>query len=103
MVVRGQKVLLDEQLAAFYAVPTKAMVQGVKRNIGRFPEDFAFQLMGDEWGVLRSQLAASNLRCSRSRCETLENKAFLDVSPPIFPGFGGPPGKNRLKTRGFTP
>jgi len=62
LVVRGQKVLLDEQLAGFYGVPTKALVQAVKRNIGRFPEDFAFQLTGDEWGVLRSQLAASNLR-----------------------------------------
>ncbi len=62
LVVRGHKVLLDEQLAGFYGVPTKALVQAVKRNIERFPEDFAFQLTGDEWDVLKSQLAASNLR-----------------------------------------
>jgi DNA-binding PadR family transcriptional regulator len=62
LVVRGQKVLLDEQLAGFYGVPTKALVQAVKRNIERFPEDFAFQLTGDEWGVLKPQLTASNLR-----------------------------------------
>ncbi len=60
LIVRGQKVLLDEQLAAFYGVPTKALVQAVKRNIERFPEDFAFQLSGDEWGVLRSQSVTSS-------------------------------------------
>jgi hypothetical protein len=62
LVIRGQKVLLDEQLAAFYESPNKALIQAVKRNIERFPEDFAFQLTGDEWDVLRSQFAASNLR-----------------------------------------
>jgi hypothetical protein len=54
-VIRSQKVLLDEQLAAFYGVQMKALVQAVKRNIARFPEDFVFQLTGDEWGILRSQ------------------------------------------------
>ena len=62
LVVRGQKVLLDEQLSGFYGVPTKALIQAVKRNIGRFPEDFAFQLTGEEWGVLGPQFATSGLR-----------------------------------------
>ena len=57
LVVRGHKVLLDEQLAAFYGVETKRLIQAVKRNIERFPVDFAFQLAGEEWGVLRSQFA----------------------------------------------
>jgi hypothetical protein len=60
LVIRGQKVLLDEQLAGFYGIPTKALVQAVKRNIERFPEDFAFQLSGEEWGILRSQTVTSS-------------------------------------------
>ena len=60
LVVRGQKVLLDEQLAAFYGVETKRLVEAVKRNIERFPEDFMLQLTGDEWDILRSQIATSS-------------------------------------------
>ena len=59
-VVRGQKVLLDEQLAAFYGVETKRSVEAVKHNVGRFPADFTFQLNGDEWSLLRSQFATSS-------------------------------------------
>jgi hypothetical protein len=46
--LRGQKVLLDADLAAIYGVPTKALNQAVKRNIERFPEDFMFRLTKDE-------------------------------------------------------
>jgi hypothetical protein len=60
LVIRGQKVLLDEQLASFYGIPTKALVQAVKRNIERFPQDFAFHLSGEEWGILRSQIVTSS-------------------------------------------
>jgi hypothetical protein len=62
LVVRGHKVLLDEQLSGFYGVPTKALVQAVKRNVERFPDDFMFQLTRDESDALRSQNVASNLR-----------------------------------------
>jgi hypothetical protein len=61
-VIRGHKVLLDEQLAAFYGVENRVLIQAVKRNIDRFPEDFMFQLGREELVALRSQLAASNLR-----------------------------------------
>jgi len=61
LVLRGEKVLLDSQLAAFYGVPTRRLVEQVKRNIERFPGDFMFQLSGEEWQVLRSQFATSNL------------------------------------------
>jgi hypothetical protein len=55
--VRGQKVLLDFQLAELYGVPTKVLNQAVKRNAERFPEDFMFQLSHEEGrGVLRSQV-----------------------------------------------
>jgi hypothetical protein len=46
--LRGQKVLLDADLAAIYGVPTKALNQAVKRNAERFPEDFVFQLDSEE-------------------------------------------------------
>ena len=62
LVVRGHKVLLDEQLASFYGVEARALVQAVKRNISRFPEDFMLRLDADEWAALRPQLAASSLR-----------------------------------------
>jgi len=62
LVIRGHKVLLDEQLAAFYGVETKVLVQAEKRNVSRFPEDFMFELNREEWVALRSQFAALNLR-----------------------------------------
>jgi hypothetical protein len=55
LVVRGHKVLLDSQLASFYGVLAKALVQAVKRNLDRFPSDFMFQLSDEEWDALRSQ------------------------------------------------
>jgi hypothetical protein len=48
--VRGEKVLLDEDLAFLYGVETRILVQAVKRNEARFPLDFMFQLTPEEWG-----------------------------------------------------
>jgi hypothetical protein len=59
-VIRGQKVMLDSDLAALYEVPTKALNQAVRRNIGRFPEDFAFLLSKAELENWRSQIVTSN-------------------------------------------
>jgi len=58
--IRGQRVMLDSDLAALYGVEPKVMNQAVKRNIGRFPSDFMFQLTNDEWESLRSQIVTSN-------------------------------------------
>jgi ORF6N domain len=55
LVLRGHKILLDEDLAALYGVVTGVLVQAVKRNIARFPADFMFQLTAAEWTALRSQ------------------------------------------------
>ena len=55
-VVRGQRVMLDEDLAVLYGVKTKQLNQAVRRNLARFPEDFVFQLDQDEVRVLRSQI-----------------------------------------------
>jgi len=53
--IRGQKVMLDKDLAELYGVETKVLNQAVKRNIERFPEDFMFRLTEHEWNSLRSQ------------------------------------------------
>lgn len=58
--VRGQRVLLDFDLAALYGVPTKALNQAVNRNQRRFPGDFIFQLNREEYSSLISQFAISN-------------------------------------------
>jgi hypothetical protein len=61
-VIRGQKVLLDADLAALYGVETKRFNEQVKRNRARFPEDFMFQLTEEEFAALRSHNATSNTR-----------------------------------------
>jgi hypothetical protein len=53
--IRGQKVMLDFDLAALYEVETRVFNQTVKRNIENFPEDFMFQLTRDEWQKMSSQ------------------------------------------------
>jgi len=58
--IRGQKVMLDRDLAVLYDVEVKRLNQAIKRNIDRFPEDFMFQLTDDEWNSLKSQFATSN-------------------------------------------
>jgi ORF6N domain len=60
LLIRGHRVLLDADLAALYGVETRALVQAVKRNIVRFPEDFMFQLSHDELDNWRSQFVTSN-------------------------------------------
>ena len=57
LVLRGQKVLLDADLAAIYGVETKRFNEQVRRNLERFPADFMFQLTQAEWEALRSQFA----------------------------------------------
>ena len=58
--IRGQKVMLDRDLAELYGVPTKALKQAVRRNIKRFPEDFMFELSKGEFQNWRSQFVMSN-------------------------------------------
>jgi len=53
--IRGQKVMVDSDLAALYQVEVKVLNQAVKRNIKRFPSEFMFQLTDEEWKNLRSQ------------------------------------------------
>jgi hypothetical protein len=60
LALREQRVMLDADLAQLYGVETRVLVQAVKRNLARFPEDFMFQLSAEEWAALRSQSVISN-------------------------------------------
>lgn len=57
---RGERVLLDADLATLYGVETRALIQAVKRNAPRFPGDFMFQLTDEEWADLKSQVVMSS-------------------------------------------
>ena len=74
--IRGQKVMLDKDLAAIYGVKTKALNQAVKRNADRFPKDFMFQLSWDETGSLRSQIV------------TLKRGRHIKFRPYVFTEHG---------------
>src|SRR5665213_1345667 len=67
LLIRGLKVMLDSDLADLYQVPTKRLNESVRRNISRFPDDFAFELSPDEVVSLRSQFATSNAGRGGSR------------------------------------
>ncbi|MFH1963746.1 MAG: ORF6N domain-containing protein [bacterium] len=58
--IRGLNVMIDRDMAELYGVETKRLIEQVKRNIKRFPEDFMFQLTEDEFKILRSQNATSS-------------------------------------------
>lgn len=66
-VVRGQRVMLDFDLAKLYGVPVKALNQAVSRNADRFPDDFAYQLTAQEVTSLRSQFVTANPTASKRR------------------------------------
>ncbi len=59
-VIRGHRVMLDRDLAAVYGVETRVLIQAVKRNFKRFPEDFLFQLSNEEMKNWISQIVMSN-------------------------------------------
>ena len=59
LLIRGQRVILDADLAALYGVATKRLNEQVRRNLDRFPDDFVFQLNNQEVAFLRSQNATS--------------------------------------------
>ena len=65
LVVRERHVMLDQDLAELYGVETRVLVQQVKRNLDRFPDDFMFQLSAEETAALRSQIVTSKGRGGR--------------------------------------
>jgi phage regulator Rha-like protein len=58
--IRGQKVMLDFDLAQLYEIETKVLKQSIRRNLNRFPSDFMFELTPDEFTSLRSQIVTSS-------------------------------------------
>lgn len=94
LLLRGQKVLLDADLAELYGVETRVLVQAVKRNLERFPEDFMFQLTWEEAKPLRSQSVILNAAVeqsdevspsvSRSQTVSLKRGANVKYRPYAF-------------------
>lgn len=64
-IIRGQKVMFDADLATLYGVPTRSLIQAVRRNEERFPSDFMFRLNQEEFDSLRSQIVISKGRGGR--------------------------------------
>ena len=87
LLVRGQRVMLDTDLADLYGVSTKVLNQAVKRNLDRFPDDFMFQLGWEEASDLRSQTAASGELSDqgpRSQSVTLKRGTNIKYRPRVF-------------------
>jgi hypothetical protein len=76
LVLRGQRVLLDSELAELYGVATKRFNEQVKRNLSRFPADFMFQLNAEEAVALRSQIAT--LKVGRGQHRKYRPYAFTE-------------------------
>ena len=84
--IGGKKVMLDANLAELYEVPTKVFNQAVKRNRGRFPADFMFQLRNEEFAALRSQIVTLETGRGRHRkylphAFTEQGVAMLSTAP----------------------
>jgi hypothetical protein len=75
--IRGQRVMLDSDLAAIYQVPTKRLNEQLRRNRSRFPVDFAFQLTAEELTNLRSQIATSSLRLQSATSKKHGGRRYL--------------------------
>jgi flagellar capping protein FliD len=83
--IRGEKVLLDADLAGLYDVATKVLNQAVKRNLDRFPADFMFQLTPDEWEGMRSQIVTSYPGNSPMKSQTVSaSRRKLTAVPYAF-------------------
>ncbi|MBI2731607.1 MAG: ORF6N domain-containing protein [Sphingobacteriales bacterium] len=85
--LRGERVMLDFDLAALYEVGTKVLNQAVKRNIKRFPKDFMFRLMPDEWEYMRSQIVTTSEVQSTMRSQFVtasQSKRNINITPYAF-------------------
>ena len=85
--IRGERVLLDFDLAALYEVPTKVLNQAVKRNIKRFPKDFMFRLTSDEWGEMWSQIVTTSEEQTSMRSQIVtasQSKRNTKTTPYAF-------------------
>jgi phage regulator Rha-like protein len=83
-VIRGERVMLDRDLAALYEVETRVFNQAVKRNIDRFPEDFMFRITMDEWQSIKNQTEMVNQAMSSQFVMTSTSKRPLSALPYVF-------------------
>ena len=88
--IRGQKVMVDFDLAMLYGVQNKRLNEQVKRNIKRFPDDFMFQLTKEEWNILKSQIATAKqsenkaITLLRSQIATTKDISKIRTLPYAF-------------------
>ena len=85
--IRGERVMLDFDLAQLYEVATKALNQAVKRNIKRFPEDFMFRLSLAEWQDVRSQSVTAsegNISMKSQSVTSLQSRRNTNATPYAF-------------------
>jgi hypothetical protein len=82
--IRGERVMLDFDLAALYEVETRVLNQAVKRNIKRFPDDFMFRLTINEWKSLPSQFVTTDQNKSSQIVMTSESKRPKTALPYAF-------------------
>jgi hypothetical protein len=88
MTIRGQRVILDADLARIYGVPTRRLNEQIRRNADRFPPDFAFVLTGQEVANLKSQFATSSAGLSRSQFATGSAHGGRRKLPMVFTEHG---------------
>ncbi len=81
--IRGEKVMLDSDLAELYGVETKLLNRAVSRNRNRFPEDFMFQLTNEEAESLRFQIGTSNVGRGGRRYRPF---VFAELQTVVLPG-----------------
>ena len=108
LLLRGQRVMLDVDLAALYGVTTKALNQAARRNAERFPNDFTFQLTPTEAGNLKSQFATSRLQPTDSMTDLANRSQIVTGSqrhrdprilPWVFTEHGALMAANVLRSR----
>lgn len=87
-IIRGHKVMLDSDLAQLYEVETKRLNETVKRNIGRFPERFMFQLTSQEWKNLKCQFGSSNSYTILKSQNATSNRGGKQKLPYVFTEHG---------------
>ncbi len=98
MTIRGQKVILDADLAHIYGVPTKRLNEQVRRNPDRFPPDFAFLLTDQEVTNLKSQFATSSYESIRSQFAT-SSHGGRRYRPCVFTEHGAIKAANVLRSK----
>ena len=86
--VRDQRVILDADLAGLYGVPTRRLNEQYRRNLERFPPDFAFRLTPDEWAALKSEFATLSAPTNRSHFATGSRSTVTRYLPIAFTEHG---------------